>query len=97
MVTQHKRKRRVSLPVKLYDLLYTARNTFMHGNRIKGKPLLWERGDAPVRLDLIAPCLFGAALRAALRDIAPTPGPYDEMLGLDLIEKAFLPDSPEWQ
>jgi hypothetical protein len=90
-IVEHNKLARVSLPVKLYDRLYHARNTFMHGNSIVGKPLQWHRGDRPVGLDGVAACLFGAALRAALTDIAPTPGPYDEMLGLDLIEKAFLP------
>lgn len=83
----------VGLPTKLYDLLYDARNTFLHGNPLRGRPLEWNRGDRVVSLEMVAPCLFAAGIRVALRGLAPPPGDYDEMLGLDQLGAALLPQT----
>jgi hypothetical protein len=68
-------KFRASLPEKLYDQLYAARNDFMHGNRTKLRSKVWRFKGKQVPLEFVTPCLFAAALRAKLnhrpREIGP--------------------------
>jgi hypothetical protein len=93
-VRQNKKVVRVSLPVKLYDRLYSARNTFMHGNSIVGRPLSWTRGTKRLPLISCAPCLFAATLRLPLVSFG---APFDEndewWSGLRQIGRALLAEA----
>jgi hypothetical protein len=94
-VRQNKKSVRVSLPAKLYDRLYAARNTFMHGNSIVGRPLRWTRGKEHLPLISCAPCLFAATLRAALTGLgAVTVEDNEWWSGMHNIGCALLPK--EW-
>lgn len=90
-VRQNKKDVRVSLPAKLYDQLYAARNTFTHGNSIVGRPLRWVRGKQRLSLINCAPCLFAAALRSTLKKIGAAIDDDDFWNGMDQIGSALLP------
>ena len=91
-ISHRSKQLKVTYPEKVYDLLYSARNDFLHGNEVGNDVLRWRRPGAeePSGLQMSAPCLFGAGLRAALAGHAPPPGDYDELLGLENIERALL-------
>jgi hypothetical protein len=55
-----------TLPERIYDVMYQARNDFMHGNRIRQSSIFWRYGNRSASLEFVAAALFGAALRAAL-------------------------------
>ena len=56
IVRQHGKKLPATLPEKLYDQLYAARNDFMHGNRTKLRSKVWRFKGKQVPLEFVTPC-----------------------------------------
>lgn len=86
------RRSRVTLPEKLYDQLYAARNDFMHGNRLRIRSKVWRFKSKSFLLEFVAPCLFAAAIRARLRYRATEPDDAlsdEHFWGLGRIQRAI--------
>jgi len=89
---QRGKRSRVTLPEKLYDQLYAARNDFMHGNRLRIRSKVWRFKRKSFLLEFVAPCLFAAALRARLRHRATEPDDTlsdEHFWGLGRIQRAI--------
>ncbi len=69
-----RRGKQLSLPYWLYEQLYEARNTFLHGNPLRATPLSPENSSA--NLFWLAPLLFRLALTGFL-ELLPTAAPPD--------------------
>lgn len=89
---QRRKRSRVTLPEKLYDQLYSARNDFMHGNRLRIRSKVWRFKSKSFLLEFVAPCLFAAAIRARLRYRATEPDDVlsdEHFWGLGRIQRAI--------
>jgi hypothetical protein len=57
---------RVSLAADIYDDLYAARNSFMHGNPVTTRDLRYRRSGTRLQLAQLAPLVFNVALLSYL-------------------------------
>lgn len=89
---QRSGRSRVTLPEKLYDQLYAARNDFMHGNRLRLRSKVWRFKSKSYLLEFVAPCLFAAAIRARLQYRATEPDDVlsdEHFWGIGRIQRAI--------
>jgi len=86
---------RANFPQAIYDELYAARNKFLHGEKVTRIDQHLKRSPRRIPLTMLAPLLFGAAVRVLLDRILGKPLTGEErtedfFLGLGKVDEALV-------